>query len=1148
LVKNEAVGKTTGDPLVGTDVAHYHVEARLGGGGMGVVYAARDTKLGRRVALKFLPPQWSHDESAKQRFIREAQAASATDHPNICTIHDIGTAADGQLFIVMAHYAGQTLKARLEGGRLTVDEAVDIAAQVAEGLAKAHSQGVIHRDIKPGNLMLTEDGVKILDFGLAKFADARLKLTLEGSTIGTIAYMSPEQARGEEADARSDVWAVGVVLYEMLTGDVPFKGGYPEAISHAIRNDPPSPIRSTVPEVPETLEQLVFRTLYKERGIRIQSARELARALRHLQGRTLPFDRTEALPLGDARGAAMPPRGRWRSRRVAAVAATLAFLTMGMPIWIFSPVDRVPVAVAPVVNQTGYDELDPYRLALTRELSAQLADSAVVRVLPHDRLVQIMRRFRLGGGDVSSRESLQALTSHSGATMIIVPTLLYESGGWRARVELRDAGTATNVATYTVDAGVSSLMRDTAYGLMPALASRIDAHFNDAAPRRAVVAEALRRFAGWASAAPPRLRTLDAAAEFEQGLDAFEQQEYPAAARLFAAASGRDERSPLLLAWRSRAARVMRLDNEAADAGDQATRRLIDQTPRRDRLFVEAVAAEARQDVPAAEARYRDLVAEFPDEPGWIMELAAFQDRVATADATAQAIGNYLSALRLDNRLARADLELCRLYGPARQNEPLSAREHGTRALSAFRSMGNRAGEAQALICLTDVLRVGRDEDRREASANAEAALRIFSDLESTYNLPRAAYALAMGAAARGDIPNAAALFERSLADARAGGNRVLEPLLLMNLGVAQVLLGNRAEAVDYYQASSDLYEALGDQQRAAAQQANSAALRIEYADRPADALRDVQNALGVFQKLGDRNFEAFCLQLFALYYRQAGRHADAERELNRALAILRERNLEDDIGSVTIDRALSQIDLARYPEALRLLGEALAAGTGRRTASARIHLARVHLRLGDGATSAAELVQASDTEGAGNDSLPLLLLVQGELAGHAGRVDEARRAFERASSLWTGPLPDAASVEARANLGYLDAVAGRPVQGRLAVETSLKQAQLMERFALEARCRLLLARIDLGQRQFDAALRTLDAIPPDDDMRTIGAELRAQVHYWRAQALMGGGAAAAAQAEIGLARKMIDGIREALPEAYRPGFLARPEVQRIIG
>src|SRR5262245_14547448 len=202
---------------------------------MGIVYRAVDTKLGRQVALKFLPPQWTHDDSAKQRFIREAQAASATDHRNICTIHDIGSTDDGQLFIVMAFYDGQTLKQKLEAGALPVDEAIEIAAQLAEGLAKAHAQGVIHRDIKPGNVIVTDDAVKILDFGLAKFADARFKLTLEGSTIGTVAYMSPEQTRGEEADARSDVWAVGVVLYEMLAGRVPFTGGYPEAIAHAIK-------------------------------------------------------------------------------------------------------------------------------------------------------------------------------------------------------------------------------------------------------------------------------------------------------------------------------------------------------------------------------------------------------------------------------------------------------------------------------------------------------------------------------------------------------------------------------------------------------------------------------------------------------------------------------------------------------------------------------------------------------------------------------------------------------------------------------------------------------------------------------------------------------------------------------------------------
>jgi serine/threonine protein kinase/predicted Zn-dependent protease len=289
--------KPSADPLVGKTVAHYEIAAKLGGGGMGVVYKARDTKLGRQVALKFLPPEFSHDDHVKQRFIREAQAASATDHPNICPVHSIESTPDDQLFIVMAFCEGQTLKERLEQGPIETEEALWMATQVADGLAKAHALGIVHRDVKPGNLMLTEHGVRILDFGLAKFADS-LQLTLAGSMMGTVAYMSPEQTRGEETDARSDIWALGVVLYQMLTGELPFKGGYPEAISHAIRTDEPAPLRATNTDISIDVDTFVLRALNKNPKERIQTAREMARGLRQLQGMTVPQDlQTQVIPI-----------------------------------------------------------------------------------------------------------------------------------------------------------------------------------------------------------------------------------------------------------------------------------------------------------------------------------------------------------------------------------------------------------------------------------------------------------------------------------------------------------------------------------------------------------------------------------------------------------------------------------------------------------------------------------------------------------------------------------------------------------------------------------------------------------------------------------------------------------------------------------
>ncbi|NNE46310.1 MAG: protein kinase [Rhodothermales bacterium] len=267
--------------MIGKTVSHYEILEELGRGGMGIVYKARDTRLDRDVALKFLPQQFTSDASARERFVREAKTASSLDHQHICTIHDIGESEDGQTYIVMAFYSGSTLKERIENGPIDLSEAVGIVVQAADGLAAAHRKGIVHRDIKPGNIIVTEEGVaKILDFGLAKLAGTAVELTAEDSTLGTAAYMSPEQARGDELDSRSDVWSLGVVLYEMLSGRRPFAADYEQALIYGILNEEPQPIQSVRPDVPDDLAEVVNAALSKDVDRRYATAAALADDLR----------------------------------------------------------------------------------------------------------------------------------------------------------------------------------------------------------------------------------------------------------------------------------------------------------------------------------------------------------------------------------------------------------------------------------------------------------------------------------------------------------------------------------------------------------------------------------------------------------------------------------------------------------------------------------------------------------------------------------------------------------------------------------------------------------------------------------------------------------------------------------------------------
>ena len=365
--------------LTGKTISHYKILEEIGAGGMGVVYKAEDTKLQRLVALKFLPSNLTRDEEAKKRFIQEAQTASALEHANICNIHEINETEDGQMFIAMAYYAGQSLREKIESSRLEVEDALDIANQIARGLDKAHRKNIIHRDIKPANIMITEDDeVIILDFGLAKLA-GQTKITKSGTTLGTVSYMSPEQAQGEEVDHQSDIWSLGVILYEMLTGQLPFTGEYDMAVMYAIINTDFLPVTDLNSEVPESVSQVIARSLAKEPEDRYSSIAEMRTALQHPTG-----DLQEAGKIGG-----VVTKKRSRKRGAPFYVPLLTFfailIVLGIYLWrTASTREASPsIAVLPMKSYSETSEEEWFRGSMTDALITDLTKIKELTVIAY---------------------------------------------------------------------------------------------------------------------------------------------------------------------------------------------------------------------------------------------------------------------------------------------------------------------------------------------------------------------------------------------------------------------------------------------------------------------------------------------------------------------------------------------------------------------------------------------------------------------------------------------------------------------------------------------------------------------------------------------------------------------------------------------